>query len=229
MVIGASWSVFQSAPALERAGDLLVLSTGAMLTVFQSAPALERAGDAARAAEPEIDDMFQSAPALERAGDVWRLVAEIAGRAVSIRARSRESGRLWLPRNRVDVLVVSIRARSRESGRPRRRSARAFCAACFNPRPLSRERATPLTQVVVAKSRKQGLARTRVAVRDFGAAGGYSKDCSQAQQPVPARANLAYLRRRKGFAHQTTSGPSKSVARKRPYCLTRSSAGSVMR
>ncbi len=187
----------------------------------------------------------------ERATRGWN--ALMIAPQVSIRARSLQSGRrrsrcrlqpqrlrfnprpLFAERatNAVESvahsLMVSIRARSLQSGRLDRALRGHAAIIGFNPRPLFAERATPRCQVVVAKAEGRHFARTRVAASHDDTATRHAKVRDQVIRCAAPCANLPALRRRTGFARQTTSGPSKSVARKRPYSLTRSSVGSVMR
>ena len=153
---------------------------------------------------PRANSTFQSAPALCRAGD------------------SRASGPITGSR-RFQSAPALCRAGDPISAACRSRHA------CFNPRPLFAERATPRCQVVVAKAEGRHFARTRVAASHDDTATRHAKVRDQVIRCAAPCANLPALRRRTGFARQTTSGPSKSVARKRPYSLTRSSVGSVMR
>ena len=203
-------------------------SSSRKATGFQSAPALCRAGDQALPPFPSRARSFNPRPLFaERATrtalafcrrstrfNPRPLFAERATRCASILRR--------------DELCFNPRPLFAERATlPHLRSGKSYIR--FNPRPLFAERATPRCQVVVAKADGRHFARTRVAASHDDTATRHAEDCGQAARCAAPCANLPALRRRTGFARQTTSGPSKSVARKRPYSLTRSSVGSVMR
>ena len=108
--------MFQSAPALCRAGDLGDGAESQAALKFQSAPALCRAGDAQKCDCPRNTSPFQSAPALCRAGD-WTLQM-VARRGWRFNPRPLFSERATPDGTRQSARQhVSIRARSLQSGR----------------------------------------------------------------------------------------------------------------
>ena len=157
--------MFQSAPALCRAGDTACWPSPAVAPWFQSAPALCRAGDIKGERDDVARQSFNPRPLFaERATKQGRYHDDDCD--VSIRARSLQSGRRRsAPRSSattafqsapalcragdVERLVefargpdVSIRARSLQSGRPDCVFRKRIDCRSFNPRPLFAERAT---------------------------------------------------------------------------------------
>ena len=109
-------AVFQSAPALCRAGDVRIQYFVQDCASFQSAPALCRAGDRPSCWSPSNTICFNPRPLFaERATRLDAVFADL--RRVSIRARSLQSGRPALMVMTLLAILVSIRARSLQSGR----------------------------------------------------------------------------------------------------------------